>query len=36
LSEGSTEPISVKWAVDSPFDKSEAIRAQQEVQQMQQ
>lgn len=27
LTEGSTEPISVKWAIDSPFDKSEAIRA---------
>lgn len=27
LTEGSTEPISIKWALDSPFDKSEAIRA---------
>jgi len=27
LTEGSTEPISIKWALDSPFDKSEALRA---------
>jgi hypothetical protein len=27
LTEGSTEPIAIKWAVDNPFDKSEAIRA---------
>ena len=31
LAEGSTEPIAIKWAIDSPFDKSEAMRAQQEV-----
>ncbi len=31
LVEGSTEPITIKWAIDSPFDKSEAIRAQQEI-----
>jgi hypothetical protein len=28
LTEGSTEPISIRWALDSPFDKSEALRAQ--------
>ena len=28
LAEGSTEPIAIKWAIDSPFDKSEAMRAQ--------
>ncbi len=27
LTEESTEPLSIKWAVDSPFDKSEAVRA---------
>ena len=27
LIEGSNEPIAIKWALDSPFDKSEAIRA---------
>ncbi len=31
LTEGSTEPISIKWAIDNPFDKSDAIRAQQEI-----
>lgn len=35
LSEGQTEPISIKWAIDSPFDKSEALRAQQEIEQLQ-
>ena len=32
LQEGSTEPITIKWAIDSPFDMSEAMRASQEVQ----
>lgn len=31
LTEGSTEPISIKWGFDSPFDKSEEMRAKQEV-----
>jgi hypothetical protein len=31
ITEGTTEPITIKWAIDSPFDKSEAIRAQQEI-----
>jgi len=34
LFEGQHEPIAIKWAIDSPFDKSEAMRAQQEVQQL--
>ena len=28
LFEGQHEPIAIKWALDSPFDKSEALRAQ--------
>lgn len=28
LQEGSTDPITIKWALDNPFDKSEAMRAQ--------
>jgi len=28
LAEGVTEPITIKWAIDSPFDKSEALRAE--------
>jgi hypothetical protein len=31
LAEGSTDPISIRWAVDNPFDKSEAIRAKHEL-----
>ena len=29
------EPITIKWAIDSPFDKSEALRAQEEIEELQ-
>lgn len=35
LAEGQTEPITIKWALDSPFDKSEALRAQEELKDLQ-
>jgi len=33
LVEGVTDPIRIQWALESPFDKSEAKKAEDEVQQ---